>query len=387
MQINKDGLLINNLSDMLSENTEKMRKTLGSDFYIKPEGAVDNILTTISLMEKDLQEQVVYLIKQFDPETAEGTYQDALYERLGLYRKKESATSFVMTISGEPGESIDIEEIYIQDTETKDFFYNASEVVFDENGQADVTFKSFIFDAIEVSQNAEYEIVTRPDVLTGIDKTSIREIEMGCRAESDLEFRERFHQIKTINQKCTRNAILENLSEYTGGLEYLSLHDCNSDEDVPAGRLLITARPIVSDEEFAKHILDNVIAGVDFLGNTTVAVPLSNGQFWDVSFQKALEVPVEFFIKTKIRSGYYENSVFNKVRNNILTYLESHIFGLKSSIWATEFIIPVLEVDGVDAVTEILIKRAEDSAYATSVNMAADEYPAFYDSNINLSLN
>lgn len=385
MQIDNDGTKLSSVSGILTSNLEAIRKTLGSDFSIKPEGAIDNIITAIGLMERDLQQQLAYAIKQFDPETAEDEYQDYLYERVMLYRIAATPTTFVIAVSGEPLATVDKESVLIQESESQDFFFNKSEFVFDENGIAEVEFCAVLEGTVDVSKNSEFILVTKPEKVVNIDCLTIKDIKIGTNRESDNDFRERFHNLKSANRKCSRNAILDNLSVHTGGLEFVSVLDCNSDDDIPAGAIQITARPIVSDAEFCKHILDNVIAGVVFIGNTTVDVPLSNGQTWEVSFQKAEEVNIDLYIKTKLRSAYYEKSVFNRVRNNILAYLEKHIKGLKSTIWATEFIVPTLEVDGIDAVTEILIKRHDSTAYSGSVSLALDEYPKFAYENINLT--
>ena len=361
-----------------------MKKTLGNDFSIKAEGIIDNILVAISLMERDLQEQLAYAIKQFDPETAEGEYQDALYERVALYRNEGALTSFTITISGLPGTYADIGELYIKSSENGEYFQNTTSVEFDENGLADVVFSALYFANVTVDVNDNWKIITKPENIIDIDFKTIRNVKLGNKTETDFDFRKRFHSIKGLNKKCTRNAILENLSKYTGGMEFISIQDCNSDDTIPAGTILITAKPTVTDEKFAKHILDNVIAGVDFMGNTTVAVPLSNGQTWDVKFQKATEVLIDLYIEIKIKSGYYENVVGNKIRDNIHSYLETHILGLETSIRATEFIVPTLEIEGVDAVTNILIKRNDSATYTSSVTMGNDEYPSIVFNNINI---
>lgn len=385
MEINSNGSSTNNFSQNLNENVEQMKTSLGSNFAIKAESVAANILTATSLMARDLEEQFAYLLKQFDPETAEEKFQDALYARLNLERIKYTPTTFKVTVSGVTGFSVGAEYFWLQDVSTNDLFFNSQEFVFDEDEQAEVVFEASRKGPVNVSKKTKFDILLEDENIFGIDFSTMREIQIGTYRESDSEFRKRFNAVMTSNKKSTRNAILANLSEKTGGRKFVSIYDCNSDSDIQEGCIQIIARPTVSDEEFGKLILDNVIAGINFLGNTTVDVPLSNGQTWEVKFQKATAVPVDLYIKTNLLQTYYENSIFHRVRNNILAYLETHVFGLKSPIWATEFIVPTLEVDGVSSVMEIQIKRHDDQTYTGSIFLARDEYPVFEYDNINLA--
>lgn len=385
MEINSNGLSTDNVLQNLSNDMNEMKKSLGNDFAIKPEGVASNIITATNLMARDFEEQLAFLIKQFDPETAEGEYQDALYMRLNLSRKVQSPTTFLLTLTGQPKSSIEADILWVQNVDTGDLFFNSTGFTFDELGRADVIFESACEEDISLSSDSILTALVTEDLDVNFDFSTIKNITIGNLGESDSVFRERFHSIKEVNKKCTRNAILANLSDKTGGMQFVSIYDCNSDTDIAEGHVQIVARPTVSDAEFGKLILDNTIAGINFLGNTTVNVPLSNGQNWEVKFQKAKAIPIDLYIKTTIRQNYYENSIFHKVRNNILSYLESHVFGLKSTLWATEFIIPVLEIDGVASVTEIQIKRHDSQTYAGSIKLGRDEYPVFEYENVNLT--
>ena len=131
--------------------------------------------------------------------------------------------------------------------------------------------------------------------------------------------------------------------------------------------------------------MDNTVAGIDYLGNTSLSVSTSNGDNWTVSFQKASKILLEFDIVLKLKSGYYENTVFSKVRNNISEYLSSRIYGLGASVYSTELIPPILNTEGVDAVLNINLKRWEDAIYSDFITVAEDEIPDFREDLFNLS--
>ena len=92
MNIDGKGYTLDNLDDLLNAFENLLRGKYGDDFYIKAEGVVDNIFTSVSFQMMSLEDKIAFLIKQFDPETAEGEFQDALYERLLCYRIKAEKT-------------------------------------------------------------------------------------------------------------------------------------------------------------------------------------------------------------------------------------------------------------------------------------------------------
>ena len=86
MKINKNGFVLSTLAEKLATWQNKLREVFGNDFTIKKEGVVGNIATASSLSSMDLEDQMAYLIKQMNPFTAEGEWQDQLYRIIGLVR-------------------------------------------------------------------------------------------------------------------------------------------------------------------------------------------------------------------------------------------------------------------------------------------------------------
>ena len=100
MIIDDKGIQLSTLSDILDAFELRLQSKYGADFYIKPEGYIDNIATSSGFQEMSLQDQIAFLAKQFDPETAEGIWQDKLYERINVYRLPATSTVFTKVILG-----------------------------------------------------------------------------------------------------------------------------------------------------------------------------------------------------------------------------------------------------------------------------------------------
>ena len=386
MEINKDGAIIAPLYDYLSEKTDKTKEQFDENFYIKPEGVIDNILTSLAFMEYYIQEQIMFLLKQFDPETAEREYQDGLYERVGLYRSSATTTTFKKKLLAEADTFIPANSVTIKSTETDEEFTNSESLTTDSSGIGEMSFEAVIPGHTEVRAEESFILAECPQTIIELSNEEAYDISLGENEETDSEFKTRFHELKNYRAKCSRNAIIHNLCDYVEHKNYLNVIDGNTDPMIDEGYIKVIAKPSVSDEEFAKAILENVLCGIKFLGNTTVSVPISNGTSWEVKFQKATDIGIDLSGEIKIKSGFFANTVIEQVKENILNYAQNRIYGLGATIYATEFVLPILDTEGVEAVTSISVKKFSDAEYSANTELAADELPLFSQAAITLTL-
>ena len=380
MEIDKKGYTLSDLESILDRYVTLMQSKYGSDFYIKPEGVIDNILTSAGAMEMFLQNRIAYLCKQFDPNTADRKYQDALYERVGLKRIAATATSFTKAITGTPNFTGEAGSITIQNSLTGYEFVNSQPYTIDETGSANLTFKANVDGAIIVNPTDKFEIVEAPAGVSGIAEGEAYGITTGRDEESDAEFRKRFKSIKTTNAKATRNANLINLSKYVDNNKFLKIIDGKTDSSFAPGEIQIIAKHNTTDEIFARAIFETVVDGLEYIGNTTVIVKDDSDEDVEIKFEKAAEPEIYISANLKLKNGFYPNNVFNNVRQSILNYIQNRVFGLQSSIYATEFIVPILETSGVEAVLDISVKKDRD--FVESISLKRNEVPAFSEDRI-----
>ncbi len=385
MKINKQGLSLSNLNDLLENKEEQLSQIFGADFYIKPEGVVDNIATSLSFLEILFENSCSHLVKQFDPETADSEYLDDLYERIGLQRNENTKTRFTIEFIGNPGLQVAAGSLQIRMLSSGVLFSNSESFQFDSDGKAAVLFECLYPGIVSVNPDDDFELETVPDSSISAASSAVLNIITGVEQETDYSLRQRFHNVRNTSEKCSRNAVIKNLSAYVDDISFLKVLDGNSDSSIQPGKILIIAKPNTDDQTFLNAINETVPGGVGFLGNTSITLTLSNGQDWFAAYEKADDVQIYLSVVLKVRSGYYSNTVFANVRKNILAYLNERIFGLNSTVYATEFIIPILEVDGVEAVTDIKVKRSSETSYSSSVSTLRNEIPVFSESNINIS--
>ena len=378
MQIDDQGFEMTDLDELLSDYQNELKTRYGNDFTIKPEGVIDNIAVSNCHLNMKLEEQIAFLLKQFDPETAEGEWQDALYERIGIYRLQPQKTTFNCKIQGTPSLVCQAGTITIRSKTDNNEFENEAEFTLAEDGSAIVAFQCVADGPVEVNNTDEFTIITAPDGIISVVCAEDIKLSIGRDEESDKEFRERFHNSKALNAKSTHEACLANLSKYVDNIAFLKLIDKKVDDTFEPGNVKIIAYHNTTDNIFAQAIYETIGMGINLLGDTEITVYDSYEVPVEIRFQKAEEVNINIMADVKVRSGYYPNTVFNKAKENVLKYIKERVFGLESTIYATEFIVPILETDGVEAVQNIKVKRSDtDVEYLDNVSLTREQIPIF----------
>lgn len=384
MIIDDKGIQLSTLSDILDAFELRLQSKYGADFYIKPEGYIDNIATSSGFQEMSLQDQIAFLAKQFDPETAEGIWQDKLYERINVYRLPATSTVFTKVILGTAGYQGTAGSITIRNEATGDEFTNTKAYTIEDTGSVNVDFQCVITGTITVNASDSFQIVEAPDEVTGVSSDNATDIATGRERESDDDFRIRFRTAKAINAKATRNANEANLSKYVNNIAFLRIIDKKTDNEYEAGTLKIIAKHNTTDQNFAAAIFDTVADGIDLLGNNSATVTDNAGQTVTINWQNAKDIAIDIQGTITVRDGYYPNTVIANAKQNILKYIQNRVFGLQSIIYATEFIIPIYQTDGVDAVIGVQIKEHSQSALVDNITLELDEVPQFVLENISL---
>ena len=369
MYIDENGYKLFTLNEIKHAYEVELQKLLGADFCIKPDSTADNLITAFALHELILQTQIAYICSQFNPETVSGVFQDAMYERIGVCRIKATPTVFKIKIIGKGGFSGKAETIVISSGNNE--FSNSTDYTLNDSGEADIEFQG---EAL-VNPDDIFQIIQAPNEITALSGKAY-DIVAGHDEESDDDYRLRFKNSKAINSKATRNANLANLSKYVDNIAFLKIIDKKDDNTFAAGTAQIIAKHNTTDEIFAKAIFDSAADGIEYTGNTTVIVKDNSGEDLEIKFEKALEPEISIKGTLKLKQGYSMAGTRASAEAKIREYITERVFGLGSIIYATEFIVPILEADGVEAVLDIAVKK-EDGEYTDSVTLARNEAPKF----------
>lgn len=355
MNIDSQGYTLDTLDDILSAFETFLRDKYDDDFYIQAKSVISNIFTTVAFQEMSLQEQIAFLIKQFDPEQAEDEFQDALYERLLVYRIKAEKTVVERTIVGAAGLSVAAGEVSFRNKATLDEFVNKDTVTIGEDGSVVADFECVLFGAIDLPKNAEIEVLSMPIGVTGIETGEEPKIDMGRARETNEEYRVRFRKEKSRNAKATRNANYTNLGKYVDDMSYLNIVDKKNDNTMNAGEVKIIVNHNTTDTTFANAIFNTIADGIDTIGTTSVTVKDDANEDVQINWINASFTQIAIEGNLKIKSGFFYQSVANAVKSSILEYVQKRIYGLGQTVYANEFIIPAYEVEGVENLTNLQV--------------------------------
>ena len=385
METNFSGIKMSDFKTNLLETEKLLQSKLGSDFEIRAESVIGNLVLIIACAVERVEKKISFLTKQLSPNTADGTRQNAIFERIGLYRKEAKPTTFYLKVFGTSGLKIPAESLTVQSDLTEELFVNSQGFTIGENGEAEVLFKSLLKSEIYVTEVETFSTIDRPDESLTVENSVPEKITIGNSWENDFDFRERFEKSFDNDKFCTRNSNINYLKNFVASPNFLKIYDTKSDSTLPAGQILVVAKPNVEDEIFAKKIFEVTPLGINFAGNFSTTVELSNGQNIEVKFQKAEEIPIVLNLEISIKNGFFQSDVSENIAQSVCEFFDKKFYGLGSKINAFEFVSSVLSASGTAGVTNVSIQKTAESEPEAIINFDKFELPILTSDNIKIT--
>lgn len=381
MKINANGFTLGTLQEYLSGWTNKLKTVFGNDFVIKKEGVVDNIATASSLSCMDLENQFAFLIKQLNPRTAEGEWQDQLYSLIGLVRQQATYTVVSRTCQGTPNTTIAKGELVIENSATKDQFRNNDEINFDENGIALGSFTAEESGSIDLPSDATIRIVTPFSNLLGVYYSTNNAILVGLDYESDTAFRQRWMLSSSTKDANTEDGLYKALLELVDTSSDLRIFENRTGEEVegiPAHSQRIVLNSAYDDETIAQVIFGSLVDGnmVGLQGNISVNVTDSEGTTETIRFDRAEVLPVYIKVKVTIEKGVPLATAQKEIQKNIINYISNHKFDMGSKIFANMFASSVYEIEGVTGITELSMSN-DNLSWVNDIQLGSTQVASF----------
>lgn len=381
MIINKNGFTLSTLKEYLATWQNKLREVFGNDFVIKKEGVVDNIATASSLSAMDLENQIAFLIKQMNPLTAEGEWQDKLYYLIGLTRRQATYTIVSRTCEGTPNTVIPAGSLMIENAGTKDQFRNNDPINIGENGKGLGSFTAEESGAIDLSEDATINIVTPLANLSGVYYEEGNVINIGKDYETDQEFRERWLLTSSTAGANTEDGLRKALLELVNTKSDLKIFENRTNQTVD-GLEPHTQRIVINsaydDETIAQTIFDKLVDGnmAGLQGSISITVSDSEGQTETIKFDRAAVQDIYLKVRVSIRSGVSLATAQTNIKENIMKYISNHSFDMGSKIFANMFASSVYEVDGVTGISELKIS-GNGSSWVDVIQLTETQVPNF----------
>lgn len=381
MKINKNGFTLSTLNENLQVWVDRLKSVFGNDFVIKKEGAVDNIATSSSLSIMDLENQVAFLIKQLNPNTAEGEWQDKLYSLIGLKRRQATYTVVSRTVEGTPNTEVPVGALMFENASTKDQFKNNDVIQIGENGLGIGSFTAEESGAIDLPEDSSLNIITPLENVTGVYFTTGNLVLLGEDYENDADFRERWQLTSSQASANTTDGLYKALLDLVETKSDLKIFENRTGEEVngiPAHSQRIVLNSAYDDETIAnvimKHLVDGNMFGLQ--GLVSVEVQDSEGSTEVIKFDRAEILSVFLKVKVTIKDNIPLATAQQMIKDNILKYITENKFDMGSTIWANMFASAIYQIEGVTAITELQIS-SNGSDWVDSVKLNSTQVPSF----------
>lgn len=355
MEINSTGVTQSNSSDYLAYWTSKLREKYGNDFVIKPEGVVDNLATASSVTNMMLEDVLMYALKQLNPYTAEGEWQDYLYSLIGLERRYADFTIVQRTVSGTAGLTCEKGSIRFKNKATDDIFELNSTCKIGTDGTCKASFTAIELGGIDLPSEALLEIIDAPEGVTGVYYVEGDTINIGDDYEDDEEFRIRWQQNQSIANSSTSGGVEKYLLDLVTNEKNLNIIQNRTNSTVngvPPHSMQIVIYSAESDETIAQKIFDHLLDGVLLYGETSIDITDSAGTTETISFTRAKTVPIYFKVQVKLKDNYQLPQL--AIRKAIV---ENFDLQMGDKVIANNFIEFIKDIEGVDYIADIKVSE------------------------------
>ena len=367
MEISSKGIIPADIEKYLAKWTKFLKGKYGQDFFIKPEGVIDNLAVGSTASSLDFESIIVKLVKEMNPYTAEDEWQDHLYSLIGLEREQSSFTVVQRTVQGTPDTTVAAGSVLFENELTKDQFKLIDDCQLDSNGVGVGSFKAEEMGAIDLISTAKCKIISAPASVKGIYYTTGNSIDIGKEYESNAEFRETWLQEQATAKANTEGGLKKILLPYCYGksnnIKIRMNRNLVKYEDVPLHSANIVVNSPYDDETIANVIFNKMVdGGFGLVGDIHQVVTDSEGVEEDVYFSRARLVQTYWQVVVALKEDYELEQVITSVQNAIKNNFS---YSMGEPVIANRAIQYIDEIEAVDYVKDI--KVSTDNLTWTSV--------------------
>ena len=367
MEISSKGIIPADIEKYLAKWTKFLKGKYGQDFFIKPEGVIDNLAVGSTASSLDFESIILKLVKEMNPYTAEDEWQDHLYSLIGLEREQSSFTVVQRTVQGTPDTTVAAGSVLFENELTKDQFKLIDDCQLDSNGIGVGSFKAEEMGAIDLISTAKCKIISAPASVKGIYYTTGNSIDIGKEYESNAEFRETWLQEQATAKANTEGGLKKILLPYCYGksnnIKIRMNRNVVKYEDVPLHSANIVVNSPYDDETIANVIFNKMVdGGFGLVGDIHQVVTDSEGVEEDVYFSRAIIVQTYWQVQVALKEDYELEQVITSVQNAIKNNFS---YSMGEPVIANRAIQYIDEIEAVDYVKDI--KVSTDNLTWTSV--------------------
>ena len=304
IEFDSTGIISQNLTEILDERESALRTFLGQDFVVSGDSIVGNLQLADADRELSIQELIVYLAVQMNPDTAEGIFLDFICALNNIYRLAPQYTTIPITVTGTVGVGITSGALTIVDETTDEYYTNSTAFTIESGGTVDVIFQATSYGSILASSGSTYTIKTPLSGITSVAYTIAGSTSVGSYTETDSELRARREYLLDLGATSTKASIKSAVLNIDD-VDFCQVYENDTAATVDGipSKAFETVVQGGDDTEIAEAILSKKPVGIQAYGTTTETVTDEYGDEFTIGFTRATEVPIEMQLTLLVTSS------------------------------------------------------------------------------------
>lgn len=385
IQFDSNGITIQNLSEILDERENTLRPTIGNDFVISGESAIANLQAVDADREVDIQELLLYVANQLDPDQAEGIWLDYICALNNISRYGATKSTIPLTITGTPGTTKNTGEITIVDETTDEYYINTSAFVIGSGGTVDITAQATSYGAITALSTSTFSLKTPSAGISSVAYNVSGTATVGRNAETDEELRARREDAISLTASSILSSIKASVS-LVNGVTYINAYE--NDTMLTADTLPAKSFEIVVEggdgDEIANAIFQRKPAGIQAYGTTTKSITDEDGNTYTIGFTRPTKVPIDLsitFVSDTVQTDEWKANL----KSELLSAFNS-LYSVGDSVYAYNLYYILNNHAEIKNVTSAKVKvHGSEDALADSVAIGKRELATLDVANITLT--
>lgn len=300
IQYDSNGVIIQNLTEILDERETALKPIMGEDFVIDKNTPIGNMELADANSELAIQELIGWLIpNMIDANTATGYFLDCICEKNRIYRLQPQYTTFDLILNGTPNTTLESGDITVADN-LEGIYYNLDEtVIIGGNGTVKAKFICQFYGDYYPKSGAKFNILTPVNGLENItmDEENLN-LSIGRQVETDEELRRR--RMNSVQQTSTSTLASIKASLYSlNGVYHVTYFENDTEQTDENGLPMKSFEFIVDggdNKEIAQTIFDTKPAGTRAFGNTLIQINDSENVPHQVGFTRVKNINIGMII-------------------------------------------------------------------------------------------
>lgn len=398
LQITSTGVIVPQSSAVLTGVLDDLNNAFGGNLNITtaatPQGYLGENLTYYLTNSNAL---MAYLLTQFDPQTAEGRWQDAIGRLYYLTRKAPTSTSVICELIGQPNATL---SAGAQATDGTYIYQLTGDVTFSSGGLATGNFENLTAGSIPCPANTLNKISTAQFGWDAINNATAGT--NGSDIENRYEFEIRRQESVAINSKGTLDAVRASVFAVDGVIDVYGYENpTSSTESVGITNYNVLPHSLYicavggNDADIANAIFVKKSAGCNTNGNTTVIVPDSGSGLipaptYTIKFQRPTQLPIYFLVKIG-NTAILPTDYAGKIKTAIQTAFNGDDGNggvrIGADLYASRFYADIIAISPNLRLVSVLMSTSSGSTPTQSeLSIGIDQIPTLDIANITVVL-